>query len=1010
MNSKKFLLIIFCFSLLPALLFAQRYNIKTYSVSNGLPQAQVHDITQTQDGYIWMATYGGGLAKFDGTEFTNYTMKEGLKDNLVEALLVDSNDNLWVATDKGGVARFQGDSLVYPIKNDSLDQYSIGGMNQLSDGSIWFATYKGGVFILQDNKVDRLTTSDGLSGNIVWDFLERSTGDVWIATGNGLSIYDGKKFKTYSKGDGLSGNRVYKIIERKNGDIWLATDNGITIWNGTRFEPVRSVNDNSLDSVYDIIETSDGRLWIATRSQGIYIFEEGQFRQRTEENGLSSNNTYSLFEDHNNQVWIATDEDGVNLYKENGFVFYNTDAGLTTNEVLSIHRDMENVLWLGTTEGLVSFDGNIFKNHPLPEDYYNQYIWNIVGLPNGKKLIAMPDSTLMEFDGKTYTNFSEKYGLKELYIYNLMVDSSNNLWIGTDTGLYKVNLESREAKHFSTDDGLADDSIFQVYEDEQGRIWVGTYYGLNLIDGETIKTFRIEDGLVHNQVNCITQDEQGGIWVGTRGGVSVLKSVKNNELADIDSFDKEDGMRLLNAHFLWFDENGLLWQATNGGLQKLDVNTYRETGDMPITHYPLSDEGIGLEFNFQALATQDQSQAWMGSMSGLVGFRPDELGDMSLATLNITDIKANSVPVNWSDYNDQLQYHNGSLDFPSATFPAEKNIFEFTYRGLSFTNTENIRYRYKLEGFNEDWMPVTKENSAVFTNLDPGDYTFIVQARMGQSGWKANEAKYSFSIAAPFWQTYWFFSIVALMFAGFAYALVRYRMHKWEKQQLQQRVDKQTEHLTAALKEKEVLIKEIHHRVKNNLAVISGLLELQMDHADNQFANRVLSESQRRVQSISMIHEKLYQNERLAEIDFEKYINELIDIVAYSFSNPNKDIEVNTNIDDFKLGVDQGIPCGLILNEVVSNAFEHAFTDQDSGIIDISISLNESQKVKIAVEDNGKGLPGEHEDFRHESLGITLIETLGQQLEGEIGWKSNERGTTFLLEFEKETPSVKLPA
>ncbi|MDZ7681569.1 MAG: sensor histidine kinase [Fodinibius sp.] len=153
--------------------------------------------------------------------------------------------------------------------------------------------------------------------------------------------------------------------------------------------------------------------------------------------------------------------------------------------------------------------------------------------------------------------------------------------------------------------------------------------------------------------------------------------------------------------------------------------------------------------------------------------------------------------------------------------------------------------------------------------------------------------------------------------------------------------------------EKEVLIKEIHHRVKNNLG---GYLRIcsnySRDNANNGFATRVLSESQRRVQSISMIHEKLYQSERLAEIDFEKYVRELIDVIAYSFSYPNKEITVNIEIDNFKVGVDQGIPCGLILNELVSNAYEHAFKNKQQGIITIEITEADDQ-ITMIVADNG---------------------------------------------------------
>ncbi len=139
-------------------------------------------------------------------------------------------------------------------------------------------------------------------------------------------------------------------------------------------------------------------------------------------------------------------------------------------------------------------------------------------------------------------------------------------------------------------------------------------------------------------------------------------------------------------------------------------------------------------------------------------------------------------------------------------------------------------------------------------------------------------------------------------------------------------------------------------------------------------------------------------------------MRELVDVVAFSLSNPTKNIDVDINIDDFKLGIDQGIPCGLILNEVVSNAYEHAFVDQEEGVIAISISLIDGQQVKLRVEDNGKGLPDDFHTNQHESLGLTLVETLGTQLMGDIRWENTGNGTSFILEFEKEQPSINIPA
>lgn len=987
----------------------QKLNFKNYSVSDGLPQGQVHDLVQTSDGYMWLATYGGGLAKFDGQEFENYTTRDGLRDNSIEELFVDSGDHLWVASDNGGVARFRGDSLVYPFDNDSLASYSVVAITESRQNQLWFGTYKGGVFIREEDHFRRLTKADGLSSNSIWDIQTMSNGSVWLATQKGVSIYrKGDQIQTFYKEDGLSGDKVYKIMERSNGDKWIATNKGISIWNGQDFKTITNINGNELNSVYGLLEASDGTIWIGTESQGVYLYDGHDYTHITKKNGLSSNYIYRLFKDQHGNIWIATDEDGVCLFKENGFIIYDKETGLQHNKILSVYRQGD-TFWLGTTQGLESFDGTTSKTYELPGSYENRYIWNIAGLPNGNKLVAMPDGTIMEFDGRNFTNFSQKYGLDKFYIYDLMIDSDHALWISSDQGVYKVSLDSDKITHYTEEDGLANHTVFNIFEDTSGRKWIATYYGLNVLEDGEWTTIRMKDGLIHNQINYITEDERGNIWVGTRGGISVIKEGKYANEAKIDNFGKEAGMTLMNTHFLWFDEQGYLWQGTNGGLQKLDVPSYRQTGKMSISHYSLSQQGLGLEFNFNALVTS-KGKAWMGSMEGLVQLNPAKLHKEPLHKLQITNITANTLPIDWESHTDSLHYHNGRLDYPSVTFSPGKNIFEFSFKGISYTNPDNVLYRYKLEGFDNKWMPVTDDNSAVYTNLSPGNYTFVVEAKYKGDSFGARKASYDFAIAFPFWQTYWFYALVLVSCLGLIYGYVRFRVNKVEKQKLERLVDEQTKHLQKALEEKEVLIKEIHHRVKNNLAVISGLLELQMGQSDNDFASRVLSESQRRVQSISMIHEKLYQNERLSEINFEKYVRELIDIISYSFSSPDKEIEVDIKIDDFKLGVDQGIPCGLILNELVSNAFEHAFKGQQQGQIKIQITESSDNIITLIVADDGCGIDEEFVSAETDSLGFTLVQTLCKQLETELKVEDNNPGTRFIVEFQREEAQPKVPA
>jgi PAS domain S-box-containing protein len=205
-----------------------------------------------------------------------------------------------------------------------------------------------------------------------------------------------------------------------------------------------------------------------------------------------------------------------------------------------------------------------------------------------------------------------------------------------------------------------------------------------------------------------------------------------------------------------------------------------------------------------------------------------------------------------------------------------------------------------------------------------------------------------------------------------------------------------------SLKEKEILLSEIHHRVKNNLAVISGILQLQVYHTDNKKVNKALKESQSRIQSMSLVHEMLYQSESMAFINYKKYVNDLLQAISSMHLNEDRDIDIISEVEEVKFDLNQAIPCSLLLNEIIVNSYKHAFDDQSKGFIRVKMREEEG-KVHLIVEDNGVGVTQETINTS-ESLGSTLIRTLTSQLKGtyEIGTLEDGTGTSIKVVFEKE--------
>ncbi|MDZ7689629.1 MAG: histidine kinase dimerization/phosphoacceptor domain -containing protein [Balneolaceae bacterium] len=200
-----------------------------------------------------------------------------------------------------------------------------------------------------------------------------------------------------------------------------------------------------------------------------------------------------------------------------------------------------------------------------------------------------------------------------------------------------------------------------------------------------------------------------------------------------------------------------------------------------------------------------------------------------------------------------------------------------------------------------------------------------------------------------------------------------------------------------SLEEKQTLLAEIHHRVKNNLAVISGLLELQKNEADDE-VRHTLQDTQARIHSIALIHEKLYQTETLSDIDIQEYIGDFANMVANSYEADLRDISITQEVQSFSLDITKALPIGLILNELLNNAYKHGFSDVKNGDLRITL-VKENGTGTLRVADNGQGLPDDFNLDNQQSLGMTLIQTLTKQLEGELEIKSGDKWTTFQVKF-----------
>ncbi|MGL5890994.1 MAG: sensor histidine kinase, partial [Bacteroidia bacterium] len=245
-------------------------------------------------------------------------------------------------------------------------------------------------------------------------------------------------------------------------------------------------------------------------------------------------------------------------------------------------------------------------------------------------------------------------------------------------------------------------------------------------------------------------------------------------------------------------------------------------------------------------------------------------------------------------------------------------------------------------------------------------------------------------------------SAIITGFCTFIIIRINYREYHNYRQQEKEREENQ-KRMQTSLREKEMLLAEVHHRVKNNLAVISSLLNLQLNTVSNEYTRQILLESRNRVASMALIHQKLYRQDNAEEIDFDTYIHELVTEIrsSYPFATPIH-IQVNIIAHRIPLNLTTAIPCGLILNELLSNCYKHAFSEKQRGEINVSftVSTDDPELYELSVKDNGKGLPENFNPSELNSLGITIIESLTQQIDGKLNWASSPgTGSSFIIQF-----------
>ena len=946
---------------------------------------------------MWVATAGGGISKFDGLVFTNYNEKSGISGNIVKDLCEDKDGNIWSASSWGGITRYNGRKF---LTFDSKDGLGDDGNHNtlLSDhlGRLWIGGYNG-VTVYENGSFKKFSKTK-ISSEPINTIYQDSKNNIWIGGNNGLIFITESDTLLIQEKDGLPSNTIYSICEDFEGNILLGSKNGISkLLTGSlghrkdyKFEMHKSIPKNI--SVPSILSDREKNIWITTTNDGLYILKyDDTVIHITKENGLPTNSLSVVYEDRLSNIWIGSNGGGLIKYANKAFLSYKNIKGLNSPSIFSIVQDNNENIWVATSEdGAFVYNGYKTKQYSIKNGLPSNNIRSIVKDAKGYIWLAT-DNGLVKYANGDFKTYTTKDGLPINNIRVLLVDFEDNLWVGTyGGGLSKF--ENGGFKTITQDDGLSHNYIHALFQDKKGNIWAGTGNGVNKINPKgVVRNYSRSKDFCNPYVGSITEDNFGNIWFGTD------RCIVRYDGIDFKSMTANDGLSSGVIYLLHKDRHGNIWVGTNNGIDKITLNSYGQIDR--IKNYKAEQGFIGIECNTRAIYEGDKGNIWIGTVKGLIKYNPKEdKANVFEPTLHINKIKLYQENVDWLGYSKELtKWDNLPI---GLNLNYNQNHITFEFSAINLTNPNDIKYKYRLEPFDKNWYEVTNKNSATYSNLPPGKYTFYVKSKNNDNVWNQKPIEYQFTITAPFWKTWWFYFIIAASFFYIIYKLSSYK----EKQQiaiskeLELKVKERTHLIETQRDEKEVLLKEIHHRVKNNLQVINSLLSIQSSYTDDKRALELFDEAKNRIRSMALIHEKMYQTEDLAKIDFQDYIVALTDDLIQTYSI-NCDIFLDIKIDNVKFDIDTLIPIGLLLNEIISNTLKYAFKGTNKGKIIIHLIYDQEKNIyTLTVGDNGIGISEEVFLTEDGSLGMELIKIFVSQLDGEIELLK-QKGSIFKIVF-----------
>ena len=741
-----------------------QYAHRVWGQEEGLFQPTIYSILQSRDGFLWLGTQDS-LIRFDGLHFREFEDAEqgALHRTLIRALLEDQQGNVWAASVGGGLARISptGHLTRFTTKNGlpSDDQFCL---NADADGTLWSCSTQG-LLRFDGKQFTTFTTADGLPSNGIRDTCGASDGVRWVAGLEfGLARAVGPRFEPYVDTYISKKEAVTALHCSGDGTVWAGTTAGL-IHISSHGSTVLSIRDGLPDdSVSSLTESADGSLWVGT-NDGISRLRRGSVSVYRTRDGLSHSSVLSLFEDREGTLWAGT-KAGLDQFTDGKVTPYTANEGLPTNQIGPVLEDTAGQLWIGTLgSGVTVFDGRQFRTVSTANGLVNDTILSLA-LDHSSDLWVGTRAGLNRLrHGVVVATYTTRNGLPGNEVRTIFCDVQGRLWAGTDRGLSRWN-----GTRFIRGGILPrsdEDGILALAGGHTASLFISTEEpGFYTLRNGIVKSYPAD---ANRPVDTYYLDAiKHEAWMGTLG--SGLLRWKNGEFSHVRI---KDGLYDNRIYGIVRDDHANFWLASSKGIFRVsqaELDDFVDGKATFVTSIPFSTGQLRFECQSgvqPAVARTRDGRLWFSTNNGLVMVDPNHLikNDVS-PPVQITATLINGR---------RVQSGSGELQLSAS----ERNL-EIRYAGLSFISPEKVSFQYILDGYDRSWTDAGSRREAFFTNLPPGHFRFQVRTRNADGMWSTRPAVLRLEVEPRFYQRLWFFPCLAALVGALVFLGYRARIRR----------------------------------------------------------------------------------------------------------------------------------------------------------------------------------------------------------------------------------------